>query len=76
MDIVKKNLKNGEIESSFIVLVDRFVIMGWLVYLFEGFVSVFFFIIIILIFLLIVIISLGIFLVVIIFRYERVFFFF
>lgn len=42
MDIVKKNLKNGEIDSSFILLVDRFVIMGWLVYLFEGFISVFF----------------------------------
>lgn len=56
MDIVKKNLKNGEIESSFKLLVDRFVIMGWLVYLFEGFVSVFFFIIIMLIFLLIIIV--------------------
>lgn len=69
MDIVKKNLKNGEIESSFILVVDRFVIMGWLVYLFEGFVSVFFFIIIILIFLFIIIVSLGKFLVVIVFMY-------
>lgn len=69
MDIVKKNLKNGEIDSSFILLVDRFVIMGWLVYLFEGFISVFFLIIIIMIFLLIVIVSLGKFLVVIVFMY-------
>lgn len=69
MDIVKKNLKNGEIDSSFILLVDRFVIMGWLVYLFEEFISVFFLIIIIMIFLLIVIVSLGKFLVVIVFMY-------